>query len=138
MKRLKSDQCVYTYSELGVIYILILYVDDILLLEQDVLVLRRIKQTLMNPFSMTDMGDVLLILMMDVTRNREKGAVAMTQEQYTESLLERYCMASCNLTYTPGVGKKRSLDQPEERLLNKQLFPSHHGQRSVHRTGDWL
>ena len=29
-------------------------------------------------------------------------------------------MASCNSTYTPGVGKELSLDQPEERLLGKE------------------
>ena len=43
-KSLKSDHCVYTYSECGAIYILTLYVDDVLLLVKDVLVLRRIKQ----------------------------------------------------------------------------------------------
>ena len=29
-------------------------------------------------------------------------------------------MASCNSTYTPGVGKELSLDQPEERPLEKE------------------
>ena len=29
-------------------------------------------------------------------------------------------MANCNSTYTPGVGKELSLDQPEERLLSKE------------------
>ena len=46
--------------------------------------------------------------------------MAITQEKYTKSLLERYGMASCNSTYTPGVGKELSLDQPEERLLSKE------------------
>ena len=43
-KSLRSDPCVYTYSERGAIYILTLYVDDVLLLGKDVLVLRWIKQ----------------------------------------------------------------------------------------------
>ena len=46
--------------------------------------------------------------------------MTITQEQYTKSLLERYGMTSCNLTYTPGVGQELSLDQPEERLLSKE------------------
>ena len=29
-------------------------------------------------------------------------------------------MEGCNPTYTPGVGPKRSLKQPEEKLLNKK------------------
>ena len=47
-KSLKSDPCVYTYSECGAIYILTLYVDDVFLLGKYVLVLRRIKQKLMS------------------------------------------------------------------------------------------
>ena len=69
---------------------------------------------------MTDMGDVPLVLGMGVTHDREKGTVTITQEKYTKSLLGRYGMANCNSTYTPGVGKELSLDQPEERLLSKE------------------
>ena len=119
-KSLKSDPCVYTYSEGGDIIILTLYVDDVLLLGKDLTVLRRIKQKLMSRFSMTDMGDVSLVLGMGVTRDREKGTVTITQENYTKSLLERYGMANCNPAYTPGVGKELSLDQPEEGLLSKE------------------
>ena len=72
-KSLKSDPCVYTYSECGAIYILTLYVDGILLLGKDVLVLRRIKQKLMSRFSMTDMGDVSLVLGMGVPVTARRG-----------------------------------------------------------------
>ena len=80
-KRLKSDPCVYTYSEGGAIYILPLYVDDVLLLGKDVLALRRMKQKLVSRFSMTDMGDVSLVLGMGVTRDRDEGTVTITQEK---------------------------------------------------------
>ena len=72
---------------------------------------------------MTDMGDVPLVLGVGVTHHREKGTVTITQEKYTKFLLERYGMASYNSAYTPGVGKEQSLDQPEERLLNKEETP---------------
>ena len=68
---------------------------------------------------MADMGDVSLVLGMDVTRDREKGTVTIAQQKYTKSMLERYGMASCNSTYTPGMGKELSLNQPEERPLSK-------------------
>ena len=89
-KNLTSDPCVYTYSECGAIYILTLYVDDILLLGKDVLVLRRIKQKLTSRFSMTDMRDVSLVLRIGVTRDRAKGTGTIKQEKYTESLMQRY------------------------------------------------
>ena len=49
-QRLKSDPCVYVYSKDGVIVILTLYVDDVLLLGNDVVLLERIKQKLIGPF----------------------------------------------------------------------------------------
>ena len=89
-KSLKSDPCVYIYSEGGAIYVLTLYVDDVLLLGKDCKVLERIKRKLMGRFSMTDMGDVLLMFGMEVTRDRKKGTVTITQENYVKFLLERY------------------------------------------------
>ena len=120
-KSLKSDLCVYIYSEGGAIYVLTLYVDDLLLLLGKYRkVLERIKRKLIRGFSMTDMGDVSLVFGMEVTRDRTKGTVTITQENYMKSLLERYGMGNCNPAHTPGVGKKLSLDQPEENLLNKE------------------
>ena len=54
--------------------------------------LRRIKQELTSRFSMTDRGDVSLVLGMGVSRDRDKGTVTITQAKYTKSLLERYGM----------------------------------------------
>ena len=104
-KSLESDPCVYIYSEGGAIYVLTLYVDDVLLLGKDRKVLERIKRKLMGRFSMTDMGDVLLVFGMKVTRDRTKGIVTITQENYVKSLLERSGMGNCNPAHTPGVGK---------------------------------
>ena len=97
-----------------------LYVDDILLLGKGRKVLERIKRKLMGRFSMTNMGDVLLVFGMEVTRDRMKGTVTITQENYVKSLLERYGNGNCNPVHTAGVGKELSLDQPEENLLNKE------------------
>ena len=69
---------------------------------------------------MTDMGDVSLVLGMEVTRDRTKGTVTITQENYVKFLLEWYGMENFNPAYTPGVGKKLSLDQPRENILNKE------------------
>ena len=119
-KSLKSDPCVYIYSEGGAMYVLTLYVDDVILLGKDRKVLERIKRKLMGRFSMTDMGDVSLVFGMEVTRERTKGTVTITQENYVKSLLERYGMGNGSPAHTPGVRKELSLDQPEENLLNKE------------------
>ena len=72
-KSLKSDPCVYIYSEGGAIYVLNLYADGIPLLGRDRKLLERIKRKLMGRFSMTDMGDVSLVFGTEVTRDRTKG-----------------------------------------------------------------
>ena len=67
-KSLKSDPCVYTYSEFRVrdIIFLTLCVDDVLLLGKYLTVLRQTKQKLMSRIPMTDVGDVSLVLGMGV------------------------------------------------------------------------
>ena len=128
-------------SECGAIYILTLHVDNVLLLGKYVLALRRIKQKLMSRFSMTDKGQ-------RVTRARD-GCYPWPREgdrdhhpgEIYKSLLEWYGTASCKSTYTPGVGKELSLDQPEERIPSMEeitAFPGHHRQRNVPWTGDSL
>ena len=104
-KSLKSDLCVYIYSEGGAIYVLTVYVDDVLVLGKDRKALERIKRKLMGRFSITDMRDVSLVFGMEVTRDGTKGTVTITQENYVKSLLERYGMGNCNPAHTPVVGK---------------------------------
>ena len=53
---LKSDPCVYIYSEGGAIYILTLYVDEVRLLRKDRRVLESIKGKLVECFSMANRG----------------------------------------------------------------------------------
>ena len=82
--------------------------------------LNKLKKELMNRFEMSDTGDVSRILGMNVTRDREKGTVTINQKNYTEDVVQRYGMKGCNPAYTPGVGPKLSLNQPEEKLLNEE------------------
>ena len=69
---------------------------------------------------MTDIGDVSLVLGMQITRDREKKSLTISQEEYTKSILERFGMANCKLVGTPGFGSELSTKQPEETLLSKE------------------
>ena len=82
--------------------------------------IENIKEKLMGKFKMTDMGDVSLVLGMQVTRDRERGTLTNTQENYTKSILDRFGMGSCNALSTPGFGSELSVEQPEETLLNAE------------------
>ncbi|CAM9851441.1 unnamed protein product, partial [Ascophyllum nodosum] len=76
------NSCVYIFSEGGSIYILTHYVDAALLLGKGRKVLERIKRDLMRRFSMNDMGEVSLVLMMEVTRDRTRGANIIAQKDF--------------------------------------------------------
>ena len=45
------------------------------------------------------------MLGVEVTRDRTKGAIAITQENYVKFLLERDGMGNCNPACTPSAGK---------------------------------
>ena len=100
------------------ISILTLYVDDLLLLGGNTPVLQELKRKLMNRFTMTDMGDVSLVLGMQITRDREAGTLTISQEHYTKSILVRFGMAGCNPVHTTGAGAELSIDQPDDLLLD--------------------
>ena len=130
-KPLKSDPCVYVYytdddsinnspanTSRKPEAILTLHVDDLMLTGGEKAVLKMLKEKLMSRFAITDMGDISLILGMQVTRNRENGMLTISQANCTRSVLEKYGMGECKPVNTPGAGKELSLDQPEGNLLN--------------------
>ena len=50
------------------------------------------------------------ILGMNVTRHHEKGAITISQKNYTEEVIHGYGIEGCNPAYTPGVGPELSLN----------------------------
>ena len=55
---------------------------------------------------MTDMGDLSLVLGMQITRDRETKTLTISQEEYTKSILERLGMANCKPVVTSGFGSE--------------------------------
>ena len=74
----------------------------------------------MGKFKMTDMDDGSLVLGVQVTRDRERGTLTITQENYTKFILDMLGMGSWNPLSTPGFSSELSVKQPEETLLNAE------------------
>ena len=70
----------------------ILYVDDILLIENDILALQRIKVWLSSQFSMMDLGDASYILGMKIYRDKSKRMLGLSQSTYIDIVLKRFSM----------------------------------------------
>ncbi|KAL0373260.1 UNVERIFIED_CONTAM: Retrovirus-related Pol polyprotein from transposon TNT 1-94 [Sesamum radiatum] len=83
------DPCVYKKISRSSVAYLVLYVNDILLIRNDVKILRDIKAWLSTQFSMKDMGEASYILGIKIYRNRSKRMLGLTQSSYIEKVLNR-------------------------------------------------
>lgn len=101
------------HDEEGVVAILTPYVDDLLLAGGGGELLETLKKKIMSRFKLNGMRNVSLGLGMQVTRDREKGTLTISQEDYSKSVLEKFGMNECTPLITPGIGPELSLKQPD-------------------------
>jgi hypothetical protein len=113
--RIQADHCVFYKKIDGHDLIIAVYVDDNLILSDSLDLINKTKKELSSRFEMTDLGDVNWILNMEVTRNRPKRTIRLSQSQYIENILERHGMADCKPAATPMEVnlKLEQLDAPE-------------------------
>ena len=73
-KRTFTDPCVYVRRFLNDKFIiLLLYVDDMLIVGQDVDMIQKLKRQLSKMFGMMDLGSAKRILGMEILRDRKAG-----------------------------------------------------------------
>ncbi|KAL0455836.1 UNVERIFIED_CONTAM: Retrovirus-related Pol polyprotein from transposon RE2 [Sesamum latifolium] len=113
------DPCVYKKVSGSSVAFLVLYVDDILLIGNDVKMLGDTKAWLSTQFSMKDLGEASYILGIKIIRDRSKRMFGMTQTSYVEKVLKRFNMENSKRGFLPvrhGVklSKKKSPKTDEE------------------------
>lgn len=93
------DKCVY-YKQYDDTYIVFcLYVDDILIFERDLNVIKKIKSFLYKNFNIKDMGEVIVIY--EIKLNKNNNRITLTQSYYVEKLLEKFNYNNINPASTP-------------------------------------
>ncbi|KAL0387730.1 UNVERIFIED_CONTAM: Retrovirus-related Pol polyprotein from transposon RE1 [Sesamum radiatum] len=112
------DPCVYKKVYGSSIVFLVLYMDNILLIGNDIKMLGD-KAWLSTQFSMKDLGEASYILRIKIFRDRSKRILRMTQNSYVEKVLKRFKMEHSKQGFLPmrhGVklSKKQSLKIDEE------------------------
>ena len=110
--RSKFDQCVY-YKRVGEHFIyLVLYVDDMLLVGNNMEVIKEVKMQLSSKSDMKDLGAASLILGMEIKRNRADRKLWLNQRKYVEAILHKFNMQECKLVKVPIlVGARLSLEK---------------------------
>jgi hypothetical protein len=88
------------------------YVDDILLIGNDVQMLNSVNKYLNNNFSMKDMGEVAYILGIMIYRDRSRHPLALSQSTYIDKVLKRSKMENSkkgNLPVIKGISLSDSM-----------------------------
>ena len=76
--RNREKPYIYKQANGSIIIFLILYVDDILLIENDIPTLQEIKVQLSSQFSMNNLGEVAYILGMKIYKDRSKRLLGLS------------------------------------------------------------
>ena len=96
----------------SVVMFLELYVDDILLIRNDVSVLHSVKFWLSKNISMKDLGEATYILGIRIYRDRSKRLLGLSQSTYIEKMLKRFSMDQSMRGFIPmthGITLSKSL-----------------------------
>ncbi|CAM8986956.1 unnamed protein product [Rhodiola kirilowii] len=96
----QSDKCVYSkFDNSGNGVIICLYVDDMLIFGTNLECINQTKEFLSSKFSMKDMGNVEIILVIRI--KRVEGGLALTQSHYIENVLKKFNDLDCHPVSTP-------------------------------------
>ena len=109
--RSEDEPCVYVRSSDNVVTFLVLYVDDILLIGNDIPTLKDVKAWLGKCFSMKDMGDAAYILGIKIYRDRSKRLIGLSQSTYIDKILKKFSMHDSKkgcVPMTPGMALSKS------------------------------
>ena len=78
-----------------------LYVDDILLIGNDIPVLQNVKSWLGSCFSIKDLGEADYILGMKIYRDRFKRMIGLSHSTYIDKVLNRFSMQNSKRGFLP-------------------------------------
>ncbi|KAJ9565658.1 hypothetical protein OSB04_001624 [Centaurea solstitialis] len=92
---------VYTKFSGSIVTFLVLYVDDILLIGNDVPTLQSVKSWLSKCFQMKDLGEAAYILGIKIYRNRSKWLIGLSLSTYIDKILKKFRMDESKKGFIP-------------------------------------
>ena len=86
----EDESCVYRKVSGSAITFLVLYVDDMLIIRNDVGILSTVKTWLSRHFSIKDLGEASYILGIRIYRDRSKRMLGLSQSKYIYTIIKRF------------------------------------------------
>ncbi|KAK8555331.1 hypothetical protein V6N12_009479 [Hibiscus sabdariffa] len=113
--RNEDEPCVYKKFSGSIVSFLILYVDDILIIGNDIPTLQSVKAWLSSCFSMKDLGEAAYILGVKIYGDRSRRLLGLSQSTYIDKVLKRFNMEA---------SEKGFLPMTQSISLSKEMCPS--------------
>ena len=122
----EDEPCVYKKISGSAITFLVLYVDDILLIGNDVGMLSSVKAWLSKKFSMKDLGEATYVLGIRIYRDRSRRLLGLSQSMYIYTIVKRFGMENSKRGFMPmrdgvQISKEHLLKTPKDRALMEKI-----------------
>ena len=102
----------YKWTSDSVVIFIVLYVDDILLLRNDIPTLQSVKLWISSQFSMKDLREVSYILEIKIYRDRFRRLLGLLQFIYIDTMLKRFNMENFKKDYL-SIGHRITLSKKD-------------------------
>ena len=109
-----GETCIYKKVSGSSVAFLVLYVDDILIVGNDVKLLGEVKSYLNMRFSMKDLCEASYILGIKISRDRSRRLIALNQSTYIDKVLKKFNMDQ---------SKRGTLPMVQGTILSKAQCP---------------
>ncbi|GKB94582.1 retrotransposon protein, putative, ty1-copia subclass, partial [Tanacetum coccineum] len=122
-----DEPCVYQKASESNVTFLILYVDDIIIIGNHILMLQSVKSYLEKCFAMKDLGEAAFILGIKIYRDRSKCLIGLSQSAYMDKILKRFRMdnskrGNISMQERLDLNKTQGASTPEK-VKRMQNFP---------------
>jgi hypothetical protein len=99
--RSKVDLCIYSKEEGGHFIYVALYVDDMLLIGNNMEAIKEVKKKISSKFNMKDLSAAKFILGMEIKRDRAARNLWLNQTNYIETFFKTFNMQNCKPMKVP-------------------------------------
>jgi hypothetical protein len=118
---IKNVEEPYVYKKVSgsAIVFLVLYVDDLLLIRNNIPMIEAVKSSLRKSFWMKDLEETAYILGIKIYRDRSKRLIGLSQDAYIDKILNRFNMQDSKKGFLPishviTLSKKQCPLEPDE------------------------
>nr|GEX52839.1 hypothetical protein [Tanacetum cinerariifolium] len=124
----RNEPCVYLKASGSNITFLILYVDDILIMGNNIPMLQDVKSYIGRCFAMKDLGEAAYILGIKIYRDRSRRLIGLCQSAYIKKILKIYHMenskrGSISMQDKLRLSKSQGASTPAElKLMQNVLY----------------